>query len=305
MHTSNVCSACCALLDFYKVCGTLFAGHWRWRFRYPAFVVVFGTVGALIFFTASVGVLSADLAAWGVGVFIFGCYHALMLALVVLQLAALLFYHTDSLHKQQSSPHSGEIPLSFCQCPSVEQLPHPAGTGLMSSRKGAGAPSSACSSEHEVAWDGPKLHWSLLVHIFFAVGDNARDSPELRKLVSADLKHFSLVTLAVLSLTLSTLVVSHHAHSAQHVTRQQRRQLSVSHSSNLLSRPVCLHAAVACCERCPTLQSVLLTNVQLWYVVSMWYTNVRLYSSSTGALSVLHSVPVLMTAAPSCRIHSK
>ena len=87
-----------------------------WR-RYPAFVVVFGIVGALLFVTASVGVLSADLAACGVGVFIFGCYQALMMVLVVLQLAALVFYHTDSLRKRRSPPDSGEhfLPCYFCK----------------------------------------------------------------------------------------------------------------------------------------------------------------------------------------------
>lgn len=74
---------------------------------------MFGALGVLLFTTASVGVLSADLAACGVSVFVFGCYHALMMVLIMLQLAALVFYYTNKTHMQGPSSHKGEF-LSTC-----------------------------------------------------------------------------------------------------------------------------------------------------------------------------------------------
>lgn len=67
--------------------------------------MVFGVLGVFLSVTASVGVLSVDLATCGAGVVVFGCYHALMLVLFMLQLAALVFYHTDSV--QRHRPHTG------------------------------------------------------------------------------------------------------------------------------------------------------------------------------------------------------
>jgi hypothetical protein len=77
--------------------------------RFPAFLVVFAFIGVLLFITASVGVLSTDLASCGVGVFCFGCYHALMIVLVALQLAALVLYYTYMVQYQRTDADSGEF----------------------------------------------------------------------------------------------------------------------------------------------------------------------------------------------------
>ena len=172
------------------------------------------------------------------------------MVLVVLQLAALVFYHTDSLQKRPLNPHSGEYSLPCNSSGSLDRNPphhercHSCFWQQYSLQLRSG---SACA---EIYMRPPILRASspftcnLTVR---AAGDNARDSAELSELVSADLTDYSLATFAVLALTLSTLVVSHHTHSAQSATRQQprqRRQLSVSHSSNLLSRPVCPHSVL-------------------------------------------------------------
>ena len=62
--------------------------------RYPWFIYVFGGAGLFVFITASVGILSADCAGCGVTCFL-GLYHALMVLLLLIQIAVVCFYFFD------------------------------------------------------------------------------------------------------------------------------------------------------------------------------------------------------------------
>lgn len=62
--------------------------------RYPWFIYIVGGAGFAVFITASVGILSADCAACGVTCFL-GLYHALMVFLLLIQIAAVCFYFFD------------------------------------------------------------------------------------------------------------------------------------------------------------------------------------------------------------------
>lgn len=72
-----------------------------------------------------------------------------------------------------------------------------------------------------------------------AADGKAQDPPQLHQMVASDMRQCSVATGGALILTLSTLLVSYCTHSSLCAVHHQGRQLSISHPSNLLSRPVC------------------------------------------------------------------
>ena len=65
-----------------------------------------------VFITASIGILSADCAACGVTCFL-GLYHALMVLMLLLQIAVVCFYFFDkSWEKDLPTDSTGECPCT-------------------------------------------------------------------------------------------------------------------------------------------------------------------------------------------------
>lgn len=80
---------------------------------YPWFIYIFGGAGVFVFITASIGIISADCAACGVTCFL-GLYHALMVLMLLLQIAVVCFYFFDKSWESDLPADSTGAPLHTC-----------------------------------------------------------------------------------------------------------------------------------------------------------------------------------------------